>query len=226
MCTELHSACQPWLLHVCQLQKHSVVCLRLVPPHKTDEPQRESETPSPGQFTPTPSRGSRARDFVILALGCIFWKRTASHTQSNIVPPTQPASRSAGGLLPPSLPPHIPPDHVSQCSGCDMAHPQLAHTHFCRGRGKMGGTEGRKEGAREGGRRRHYSAGAGGRGGWVGGGGDYYSLPYPSSTHPPTAAHTCLHVCVCAGGSAYASAQALAHAHVCQACDRQPQPPF
>lgn len=73
---------------------------------------------------------------------------------------------------------YIPTDHVSQCSGCDMAHPQLAHTHF----GKKG--RGRGERMREGGGITRYEDG----------GGDWVSCPIFSALFLPLQL-ICPHVC-------------------------------
>lgn len=97
---------------------------------------------------------------------------------------------------------YIPPDHVSQCSGCDMAHPQLAHTHF----GKKG--RGRGERMREGGGITRYEDG----------GGDWVSCPIFSALFLPLQliyARMCVHMC----------SHGLT-AHAWQACDQQPWPPF
>lgn len=78
---------------------------------------------------------------------------------------------------------YIPPDHVSQCSGCDMAHPQLAHTHF----GKKG--RGRGERMREGGGITRYEDG----------GGDWVSCPIFSALFLPLQLiHARVCVCICA----------------------------
>lgn len=75
----------------------------------------------------------------------------------------------------------VPPDHVSQFSGYDMAHPQFVHTHC-----KMeGGGEDRESVWEERGGKTHYSDG----------GGESVSCPIFSVHFLPTAAHTCLHVC-------------------------------
>lgn len=118
--------------------------------------------------------------------------------------PTQPhIVRPAGA--PPSHT-HIPPDHVSQCSGCDMAHPPSSHTPTSAG----GGGGGRRKGAcvggvREG--RRHYGDG----------GGDC-SLSYPLPTPPPSSSSSLPHhrstymptcVCVCV------RARRPEHMHMC-----------
>lgn len=114
---------------------------------------------------------------------------------------------------------HIPPDHVSECSGCDMAHPQLAHTHFCEG-----GRGGRREWGRGGSMR-----GREGRGGVTHitalGEGTPPSCPIFFTPFLLTSSHcssymsacVCICACVCARPE---------HMPVCQTCDQQPQPPF
>lgn len=108
---------------------------------QTAEGLRDAETPNP--LAPIPilshTRGRRAA----------FSGKGLPHPAAHCT--ADPAGQPAGRPIPPSLPPRIPPDHVSQCSGCDMAHPQLAHTHFCQGRAGDG-RGGRKEGASERGR--------------------------------------------------------------------------
>lgn len=112
---------------------------------------------------------------------------------------SHPASHCTTAGTPPSAHTHIPPDHVSECSGCDMAHPQLAHTHFCEG-GRGGRREWGRGGSvrgREGGKGRcntHYSVG----------GGDSSVLPHLLHSLSPhflplqlIYVCMCVHLCVC-----------------------------
>lgn len=113
--------------------------------------------------------------------------------------PTQPHIVQPAGAPPSHT--HIPPDHVSQCSGCDMAHPPSSHTPTSAGRG--GG--GRRKGACVGGvgeGRRHYGDG----------GGDCslsYPLPNPPPPPPPPPQHIHAYMCVCV------RARRPEHMHMC-----------
>lgn len=98
--------------------------------------------------------------FTVMAFACFFKvKRKFLRSTSLTV--------DLLGRLPAS---YIPPDHVSQCSGCDMAHPQHAHTHF--------GKKGR-------GRGDVWGKGGGGITRYEDGGGDWVSCPIFSALFLP-----------------------------------------